>query len=107
MSTFTSSTLTSCTLTGSGSGLTSGSGLISGSLVDSGKMVRGYEVRIKRGGQEIARGRIEGLKRFKDDVKEVDKGYECGILIGGYKGVAEGDVIECFRKDNITRRIKM
>lgn len=83
------------------------SGLISGSLVDSGKMVRGYEVRIKRGGQEIARGRIEGLKRFKDDVKEVDKGYECGILIGGYKGVAEGDVIECFRKDNITRRIKM
>ena len=83
------------------------SGLISGSLVDSGKMVRGYEVRIKRGTEEIGRGRIEGLKRFKDDVKEVEKGYECGILVAGFKGVAEGDVIECFRKDHITRRIKM
>lgn len=83
------------------------SGLISGSLVDSGKMVRGYEVRIKRGAEEIGRGRIEGLKRFKDDVKEVEKGYECGILVAGFKGVAEGDIIECFRKDHITRRIKM
>ena len=83
------------------------SGLISGSLVDSGKMVRGYEVRIKRGTEEVGRGRIEGLKRFKDDVKEVEKGYECGILVAGFKGVLEGDTIECFRKDNITRRIKM
>ena len=73
------------------------SGLISGSLVDSGKMVRGYEVRIKRGTEEVGRGRIEGLKRFKDDVKEVEKGYECGILVAGFKGVLEGDTIECFR----------
>lgn len=83
------------------------SGLISGSLVDSGKVVRGYEVRIKRSGEEVGHGKIGGLKRFKDDVKEVEKGYECGILIEGFKGVAEGDVIECFRKDNVTRRIKM
>ena len=83
------------------------SGLISGSLVDSGKVVRGYEVRVKRNGEEVGHGKIGGLKRFKDDVKEVEKGYECGILIEGFKGVAEGDVIECFRKDNVTRRIKM
>ncbi len=83
------------------------SGLISGSLVDSGTIIRGYEVRVKRNGQEIGHGKIGGLKRFKDDVKEVEKGYECGILIEGFKGVAEGDVIECFRKDNVTRRIKM
>ena len=83
------------------------SGLISGSLVDSGTIVRGYEVRIKRNGEEIGHGKIGGLKRFKDDVKEVEKGYECGILVEGFKGVAEGDVIECFRKDNVTRRIKM
>ena len=83
------------------------SGLISGSLVDSGTIIRGYEVRIKRNGQEIGHGKIGGLKRFKDDVKEVEKGYECGILVEGFKGVAEGDVIECFRKDNVTRRIKM
>ena len=83
------------------------SGLISGSLVESGTMVRNYEVRIKRSGKEIARGKIGGLKRFKDDVKEVEKGYECGILIEGFKGVQEGDLIECFKKETITRRIKM
>ena len=83
------------------------SGLISGSLVESGTMVRNYEVRIKRGGEEVGRGKIGGLKRFKDDVKEVEKGYECGILIEGFKGVQEGDLIECFKKETVTRRIKM
>ena len=83
------------------------SGLISGSLVDSGTMVRNYEVRIKRNGAEVGRGKIGGLKRFKDDVKEVEKGYECGILIEGFKGVQEGDLIECFKKETVTRRIKM
>ena len=83
------------------------SGLISGSLVDTGTIYRGYEVRIKRNGEEVGHGKIGGLKRFKDDVKEVEKGYECGILIEGFKGVAEGDTIECFKKENVTRRIKM
>ncbi len=83
------------------------SGLISGSLVESGTMVRNYEVRIKRNGEEVGRGKIGGLKRFKDDVKEVEKGYECGILIEGFKGVQEGDLIECFKKETVTRRIKM
>ena len=83
------------------------SGLISGSLVESGTMVRNYEVRVKRNGAEVGRGKIGGLKRFKDDVKEVEKGYECGILIEGFKGVQEGDLIECFKKETVTRRIKM
>ena len=83
------------------------SGLISGSLVDSGTVIRNYEVRIKRNGEEVGRGKIGGLKRFKDDVKEVEKGYECGILIEGFKGVQEGDQIECFKKETVTRRIKM
>lgn len=83
------------------------SGLISGSLVESGTIIRNYEVRIKRNGEEVGRGKIGGLKRFKDDVKEVEKGYECGILIEGFKGVQEGDTIECFKKETITRRIKM
>ncbi len=83
------------------------SGLISGSLVDTGTIYRGYEVRVKRNGEEVGHGKIGGLKRFKDDVKEVEKGYECGILIEGFKGVAEGDTIECFKKENVTRRIKM
>jgi len=83
------------------------SGIISGSLVESGTIYRNYEVRIKRNGEEVGHGKVGGLKRFKDDVKEVEKGYECGILIEGFKGVAEGDVIECFKKENVTRRIKM
>lgn len=83
------------------------SGIISGSMVDSGKMIRGHEVRVKRNGQEVGKGKIGGLKRFKDDVKEVEKGYECGILVEGYKGVQEGDIIECLRHDHVTRRIKM
>ena len=83
------------------------SGIISGSLVDSGTIYRGYEVRVKRNGEEVGHGKVGGLKRFKDDVKEVEKGYECGILVEGFKGVAEGDVIECFKKENVTRRIKM
>ncbi len=83
------------------------SGLISGSLVESGTVIRNYEVRVKRNGEEVGRGKIGGLKRFKDDVKEVEKGYECGILIEGFKGVQEGDLIECFKKETVTRRIKM
>ena len=83
------------------------SGIISGSMVDSGTIFRNYEVRIKRNGEEVGHGKVGGLKRFKDDVKEVEKGYECGILVEGFKGVLEGDVIECFKKENVTRRIKM
>lgn len=83
------------------------SGIISGSLVESGTIYRNYEVRVKRNGQEVGHGKVGGLKRFKDDVKEVEKGYECGILVEGFKGVMEGDVIECFKKENVTRRIKM
>ncbi len=83
------------------------SGIISGSLVESGTIYRGYEVRVKRNGAEVGHGKVGGLKRFKDDVKEVEKGYECGILVEGFKGVTEGDVIECIKKENVTRRIKM
>ncbi|MBQ8843367.1 MAG: translation initiation factor IF-2 [Elusimicrobiaceae bacterium] len=83
------------------------SGIISGSLVDAGKMVRGAEVKVLRGGEVVGKGKIGGLKRFKDDVKEVEKGFECGILVEGFKGVKEGDIIECIKHENITRRIKM
>ncbi len=83
------------------------SGIISGSLVEEGKMVRGGEVKILRNGEEVGHGKIGGLKRFKDDVKEVEKGFECGILVEGFKAVAEGDIIECIKHENVTRRIKM
>ena len=83
------------------------SGFIAGSYVEEGKITRNFEAKIMRGGEQIHKGKIGGLKRFKDDVKEVEKGFECGILVEGFKAVAEGDVIECIKHENVTRRIKM
>jgi len=82
------------------------SGFIAGSYVDEGKMIRGYDVKISRAGQEVYKGKVSGLKRFKDDVKEVEKGYECGILIEGFRETKPGDVLECTQKKTVTRRIK-
>ena len=68
-------------------------GTISGSYVKSGKIVRNAGVRVIRDGIVIAEDTIASLQRFKDAVKEVNEGYECGITLG-YKDIAEGDVIE-------------
>lgn len=81
------------------------SGFVAGSYIEEGKVVRGYEARILRGGEQIYKGKISGLKRFKDDVKEVEKGYECGISIDGFRQTKPGDTIECIQKKTITRRI--
>lgn len=81
------------------------SGFVAGSYIEEGKVVRGYEVRVLRGGEQIYKGKISGLKRFKDDVKEVEKGYECGISIDGFRQTKPGDAIECIQKKTITRRI--
>ena len=81
------------------------SGFVAGCYVDEGKLVRNYEVRILRAGQILYKGKISGLKRFKDDVKEVEKGYECGVLVEGFKKTQPGDTVECFQKKAITRII--
>ena len=74
-------------------------GQIAGSYVLDGTLRRGSSVRIMRGGQEVGHGRCEGLKRFKDDVREVQAGYECGITLGGFNDFQEGDVIEFFHEE--------
>ncbi len=71
-------------------------GNVAGSYVTDGRMVRGGQVRLFRGGKPQGEGRIESLKRFKDDVREVATGFECGIGLGPLE-IAEGDVIECFQ----------
>ena len=81
------------------------SGFVAGSYIEEGKVVRGYEARVLRGSEQIFKGKISGLKRFKDDVKEVEKGYECGISIDGCRQIKPGDLIECVQKKTITRRI--
>ena len=72
-------------------------GNIAGSYVTDGRIVRGGEVRLFRGGSQVGEGRITSLKRFKDDVREVREGFECGIGLENYNDLREGDVIECFQ----------
>jgi translation initiation factor IF-2 len=67
-----------------------------GCYVTSGSIPRNARVRVLRGGGQLFEGRLESLRRFKDDVREVQTGYECGITISGYADFAEGDVIQAF-----------
>ena len=71
-------------------------GIIAGSYVTDGKITRTGSARLIRDGIVIVEGKIESLKRFKDDVKEVSHGYECGITIENFSDVKEGDIIESF-----------
>jgi len=73
-------------------------GMVAGCMVMDGKMVRGELVRVIRDGVIIHEGQLDSLKRFKDDVKEVGKGLECGVVLNGYEDVKVGDVIETFVK---------
>ena len=73
-------------------------GMVAGCMVMDGKMVRGELVRVIREGIIIHEGQLDSLKRFKDDVKEVGKGLECGVVLHGYEDVQVGDVIETFIK---------
>jgi len=80
-------------------------GVIAGSFVRSGVINRQAKVRVIRDGVEVYSGAIGSLRRFKDDVKEVREGFECGIGIENFNDVKVGDVIECFRTDQIARTL--
>jgi translation initiation factor IF-2 len=79
-------------------------GTIAGSYVTEGKISRDSGVRLIRDGVVIFEGELDALKRFKDDAKEVAKGYECGITIKNFNDVKEGDVIEAYVMEEITRK---
>ncbi|WP_068619253.1 translation initiation factor IF-2 [Paenibacillus tuaregi] len=76
-------------------------GTIAGCMVTSGKITRSAEIRLIREGIVVFEGKIDSLKRFKDDAKEVAQGYECGITIEGYNDLKEGDVIEAFVMETV------
>lgn len=71
-------------------------GMVAGSYVLNGKVVRGCQIRVVRDGIIIADDKISGLKRFKDDAKEVAEGYECGISLDKFSDVKEGDIFEAY-----------
>lgn len=79
-------------------------GIIAGAYVQEGKVIRNAEVRLVRDGIVIHEGTISSLKRYKDDAKEVNQGYECGIGIENYNDIKEGDIIECFHMVEVERK---
>ena len=81
----------------------SGVGTIAGAYVKDGKITRSAQVRVVRGGIVLHDGKIASLKRFKDDVKEVASGYECGIGIENFNDIREGDMIEAYTMEQIER----
>ena len=78
-------------------------GKIAGCYVTEGKIVRGKTAVILRNGKEIYKGQIDQLKRFKDDVKEVATGFECGISFGKFNDVQEGDIIQVSTTEEVER----
>jgi translation initiation factor IF-2 len=80
-------------------------GTVAGCYVTSGTMQRNLTVRLLRDYVQIYEGRIGSLRRFKEDVREVKDGYECGISIEGYNDVKVGDIVECFRVEEIARSL--
>ena len=81
-------------------------GTIAGCMVTTGKIFRNCGVRLIRDGVVIYSGELASLKRFKDDVKEVAKGYDCGIQIKNYNDLKEGDIIEGFQNVEIKKKLK-
>lgn len=79
-------------------------GTIAGSYVTDGKITRNAGVRIIRDGVVLFEGEIDALKRFKDDVKEVQQNYECGITIKAFNDIKQGDIIEAFIMEEIERK---
>jgi len=79
--------------------------IVAGCMVSTGKITRSEKIRLVRGDETLWTGRVAALKRFKDDVKEVEKGFECGITLDGYSEVQEGDRLESFKIEELARTL--
>ncbi|NND11672.1 MAG: translation initiation factor IF-2, partial [Flavobacteriaceae bacterium] len=80
-------------------------GSIAGCMVTNGKIFRNSGVRLIRDGVVVYTGELASLKRFKDDVKEVSKGYDCGMQVKNYNDIKEGDVIEAFQEVEVKKKL--
>jgi translation initiation factor IF-2 len=81
-------------------------GTIAGCMVLSGKIYKDAEIRLIREGVVVYTGKLSSLKRFKDDAKEVAKGYDCGMQVKNYNDIKENDIIECFREVAVKKKLK-
>ncbi len=80
-------------------------GTIAGCMVTSGKVFRNSQIRLIRDGVVIYTGELASLKRFKDDVKEVSKGYDCGLQVKNYNDIREGDIVEAFQEVAVKKKL--
>jgi translation initiation factor IF-2 len=81
-------------------------GSIAGCMVTDGKIYKNSKIRIIREGVVIFTGELSTLKRFKDDVKEVSKGYDCGMQIKNYNDIEQLDIIEAFQEVEVKKKLK-
>jgi len=81
-------------------------GTIAGSFVTEGKIVRGAKARVLRDSVVVYEGPIDSLKRFKDDAREVEKGFECGIGMGNFQDIKAGDLIEAYTEETKARKLE-
>jgi translation initiation factor IF-2 len=78
---------------------------VAGLYITEGRVMRNHQVRVLRGGVVLFDGRIGSLKRFKDDVREVQTGYECGLVVDGFHDVQTGDTMEFYHKERVERTV--
>jgi translation initiation factor IF-2 len=81
-------------------------GTIAGSFVRSGTINRGAKARVIRDGTTVYDGVVGSLRRVKEDVREVKEGFECGIGIDGFNDIKVGDVVECYRTEEVARTLQ-
>jgi translation initiation factor IF-2 len=81
-------------------------GRIAGCVVSEGRVVRDAGVRLIRDGTVVWEGRLGSLRRFKDDVQEVEEGQECGVVLEGFADVKEGDVLEFFKTKQVEQTLE-
>jgi translation initiation factor IF-2 len=81
-------------------------GTIAGCFVKTGKVRRNADVRLIRDGVEIFKGKISSLKRFKDDAREVEEGFECGIGLEGFHDIKAGDTLEAYEVRELAKKLE-
>ena len=80
-------------------------GSIGGAIVRKGKLTRNHHIRVLRNNIIVHQGKLSSLKRFKDDVREVLEGYDCGIVVEGFSTLREGDILESYRIEKIAGKL--
>ena len=80
-------------------------GIVAGCMVKKGRIARSAQVVLLRNGEAVFEGKIAALKRFKDDVRDVQEGFECGISLANFEDIKEGDTIDAFELESIARKL--